>query len=224
MTVSLLIADLVRAGLDPELVGRVAEALAAREPVPVILKDETAERRRSRDREYRANRNRPKSAESAESAEGVSPKDVSPKPPSEITPSPSPPSVPKGTSSPKLAGFDRFWEAYPEKTGKGAARKAFPLAMAKISSFDPLDFVILPALQRYRERKPVDRPWCNPATWLNQERWLDGEPVQAVAQGPPITPEEKAEEADRWRKYHELLEKRDRENGASTQIADDGDR
>ncbi len=33
-------------------------------------------------------------------------------------------------------------------------------------------------LERYKRCKPVDRPWCNPATWLNQKRWLDEWPAE----------------------------------------------
>jgi hypothetical protein len=65
-------------------------------------------------------------------------------------------------------GFDRWWEGYPNKVGKGAARMAFGKALTKTS----LDQLIA-GVQRYKATKLVDRPWCNPATWLNQERWLD---------------------------------------------------
>lgn len=47
--VGVLIADLIKAGLDGELVGRVAAALAEREAV--LVPDEAAERRRAADRE-----------------------------------------------------------------------------------------------------------------------------------------------------------------------------
>lgn len=63
-SVAALIADMIRAGVDPELIGRTAEALAAREPVKIV--DEQAERRRAKDRERKRLRN---SAESDESAE-----------------------------------------------------------------------------------------------------------------------------------------------------------
>lgn len=66
------------------------------------------------------------------------------------------------------ADFDRWWEGYPDKTGKGAARKAFAKALTK-TSLDQL----IEGVERYKRTKPLDRPWCNPATWLNQERWLD---------------------------------------------------
>jgi uncharacterized protein YdaU (DUF1376 family) len=64
--------------------------------------------------------------------------------------------------------FDRWWEGYPEKVGKGAAKKAFTKALTK-TSLDQLTT----GVARYKANKPVDRAWCNPATWLNQERWND---------------------------------------------------
>jgi hypothetical protein len=68
MSIGTLIADLIRAGTDPDLVGRVAEALASKEVAPVVLHDEAAERRRAKDRDRKASlRGSPrKSAESAE--------------------------------------------------------------------------------------------------------------------------------------------------------------
>ena len=91
----------------------------------------------------------------------VSP-DKKPPHPQELTPLSPPISPPQGGS------FDQWWEAYPEKTGKGAARTAFAKALTKTS----LDQLIA-GLERYKATKPLDRPWCNPATWLNQERWTD---------------------------------------------------
>jgi hypothetical protein len=46
--------------------------------------------------------------------------------------------------------------------------KAFKRALGK-TSFD----VLMTGLARYKADKPVARPWLNPATWLNQERWND---------------------------------------------------
>jgi hypothetical protein len=77
--------------------------------------------------------------------------------------------------------FDSWWEGYPEKVGKGAARKAFERALKK-TSLDQLTV----GLERYKQYKPVDRSWCNPATWLNEERWNDqfanGHDVVAAAE------------------------------------------
>ncbi|WP_420578798.1 hypothetical protein [Oceaniradius stylonematis] len=65
------------------------------------------------------------------------------------------------------AGFDAFWAIYPHKVGKRDARSAFGRAVKRV----PLD-VLMAGLRRY-VAKTDDRPWCNPATWLNQDRWDD---------------------------------------------------
>jgi uncharacterized protein YdaU (DUF1376 family) len=64
--------------------------------------------------------------------------------------------------------FEAWWSAYPEKVGKGAARRAYAKARKKADAE-----TLLAGVARYRASKPADRAWCNPATWLNQERWLD---------------------------------------------------
>lgn len=71
--------------------------------------------------------------------------------------------------------FDAFWAAYPKKVGKGAARAAWKKIKAKAETLD----AILAAI----ESQKSSRQWLkddgqyipNPATWLNQERWEDGE-------------------------------------------------
>ena len=56
--IAALIADMVKAGVDPELIGRTAAALAEREPVVLPAKvDEVAERKRAADRERTRARN-----------------------------------------------------------------------------------------------------------------------------------------------------------------------
>lgn len=68
--------------------------------------------------------------------------------------------------------FDDFWKAYPHKVGKGQARRAFAKAIKLVSADE-----MLAGLTRYRKSKPDWQHWCNPATWLNGERWND-EPAQ----------------------------------------------
>lgn len=75
--------------------------------------------------------------------------------------------------------FDQFWRQYPHKVGKGAARRAFDAAMKKKGTTFP-DLML--GLARYAA-KTDDRPWCNPATWLNQERWLDEPAAQGGVNG-----------------------------------------
>lgn len=68
-------------------------------------------------------------------------------------------------------GFREFWEAYPRKTGKLAARKAWRKALNAQSKG-----VILQALTDQvgaGQFSPEDRYRPHPATWLNQGRWED---------------------------------------------------
>lgn len=94
-------------------------------------------------------------------------------------PSSSPPSllppIPPNNSSPSSPSskiyrsneeFDAFWHSYPRKVGKGAARKAYAKALLKTNSA-----VIASAVGRICVDEPEFIP--HPATWLNQERWLD---------------------------------------------------
>jgi hypothetical protein len=118
--VAALIADMVRAGVDPELIGRAAEALSQREPVRVV--DEQAERRRAKDRDRKRLRNSAESAVSVESpslsSPEVSPQTPLPKPLQSIPPSP-----PKGGSSPAETdlAFDA-WDAMADRTGLAKVR------------------------------------------------------------------------------------------------------
>jgi hypothetical protein len=110
------------------------------------------------------------------SPEGSSPTPPSPKPLQSIPPSP-----PKGGSSP--ADFEIFWAGYPHKVGKRDAEKAFSKAIKRIDLA-----ALMAGLHRYAA-KTDDRPWCNPATWLNQDRWTDMPATQPApqrqAQAPP---------------------------------------
>lgn len=62
---------------------------------------------------------------------------------------------------------DEFWAKYPHKVGKGDALAKLERARAKVAWAE-----LTAALDRYIA-KTDDRPWCNPATWLHQERWAD---------------------------------------------------
>lgn len=72
--------------------------------------------------------------------------------------------------------FDRFWQAYPNKKAKGAAKKSWD----KIAPDDDLAFKIILAIdaqKRWRKRERDSNrfvpEWKHPATWLNQQCWLD---------------------------------------------------
>ena len=61
--------------------------------------------------------------------------------------------------------FEDFWKQYPKKVGKGAAKTSYNRALKKVGHAE-----IMTGLARY---SPDPKYTCNPATWLNQERWLD---------------------------------------------------
>lgn len=88
--------------------------------------------------------------------------------------------TPKGVLS--NGEFDTWWLVYPEKVGKGAARKAWTAARSKAS----LE-TLIEGVRRYIADKPPDRSYCHPSKWLNDERWGD-QPAPApvpVARGSP---------------------------------------
>lgn len=67
--------------------------------------------------------------------------------------------------------FETWYRHYPHKVGKRAARRAFD-RIARSKDAPPFAELV-DGLERYIAAKPTDRPWCNPATWLNQGRWAD---------------------------------------------------
>jgi hypothetical protein len=75
--------------------------------------------------------------------------------------------------------FEIFWEHYPRKIGKLAAKKAFDKAI-KLTDFD----TIMDACVDFASsRKGQDEAFTpHPATWLNQGRWDDTAPIK---RGPP---------------------------------------
>ncbi len=79
--------------------------------------------------------------------------------------------------------FDRFWAAYPKKVGKDAARKAWKKLKKPHETLDEILQTL--AWQRESEQWTKDHGQFipNPATYLNQGRWMDERPVTST--GPP---------------------------------------
>lgn len=73
-----------------------------------------------------------------------------------------------------IDGFEEFWERYPRKTVKSAARKAYAKAVKK-AQHDDIMFGLSQQMLSLTAREAQYIP--HPATWLNQERWND-EPEQ----------------------------------------------
>lgn len=80
-----------------------------------------------------------------------------------------------------MDSFELFWSAYPRRTKKADARKAFAKAIKKTT----LD-VMLTALEWQREQESWnDRDECgvlryvpHASSWCNGERWEDERPVK----------------------------------------------
>ncbi len=69
--------------------------------------------------------------------------------------------------------FEKFWNAYPRKVGKGAAEQSFK----KYRPDDELLKTILAAIENQKRseqwQKDNGKYIPNPATWINQKRWED---------------------------------------------------
>lgn len=116
-------------------------------------------------------------------------RDVTPLPPETKSP-PTPPiktqtpnpskNPPKGGQKGSNEGFDRFWSAYPRKTAKADALRAYNRALRRPGVSESL---LVGGLERAKAA------WTDPefiphaATWLNGARWED-EPVQPKPAAP----------------------------------------
>jgi len=74
---------------------------------------------------------------------------------------------------------ERFWAKYPNKVGRADA--IAKLERARKSGKTTWS-TLIGGLDRYIA-KTDDRPWCNPATWLHQQRWTDQPATQAQGNG-----------------------------------------
>lgn len=79
-----------------------------------------------------------------------------------------------------LDEFSRiFWPAYPRKDAKPAALKAFRKARQRVE-LEPM----MEGLHRYKAGISDPKYTCQPATWLNNDRWAD-EPAPQIFQPSP---------------------------------------
>ena len=86
--------------------------------------------------------------------------------------------------------FKRLWDAYPRKTAKAVARRAFARLAARKDA--PTIEVLLAAVARYAEQFAdgrTERKYCaHLGTWLNGERWSD-----EIESAPRVTAEKSGE-------------------------------
>lgn len=92
-------------------------------------------------------------------------------------PEPDPPAKPPRADP---GDFDRFWEIYPRREGKGGAKNAWVRAIKKVSVEEILD-----GARAYRDdgaRKRSDAKFTKtPERWLNAECWTDERPSNGRA-------------------------------------------
>ena len=100
----------------------------------------------------------------------------------------------KRDRSASSAEFENFWLVYPRKINRAVALKAFEKATRKTEAD-----LIITAVRGYKFAD--DEQFIpHPATWLNQERWIDGTPTSVR---PQVTEAEKSaflEEHQQWLK------------------------
>lgn len=118
-----------------------------------------------------------------------------------------PPSPPNESHSPRakepkppLVGewlhFETFWAAYPRKTAKAEARKAWVKAVKKTEAFRIVAGANLYATDPYL---PEPQFIPHPSTWLNGERWNDGPLPPRASKAKPRTADSAiAEDPSYW--------------------------
>lgn len=190
-------------GLSADQMVELAETL---EDAPQTV-ETAADRKRARDRDrMKEKRDAERVArQSRDVARDTSDPFLSPEPPN-LSEEPTPLSPPTGDSSPrpsatplaKPSGFARFWEAYPNKTAKRRAETAW--AKAEKRCVGELLALCLPAIERAKRGRQWREGFIpHPATWLNDDGWLDG--VETAGPEPPAGPITAAELARRHRHF-----------------------
>ena len=67
--------------------------------------------------------------------------------------------------------FEKFWNSYPIKIGKGSAFKAWLKALKKADA----ETIVTGALRYAKDPNREAEFTAHPSTWLNGERWLDSD-------------------------------------------------
>jgi hypothetical protein len=100
------------------------------------------------------------------------------------SPSPSPTPKKKNTSSVYTDEFERFWQAYPRKIGKGAAFRTWKKLNGTRPDADELVRIVEQHKRSEQWKRDGGQYIPHPQTWLNQERWNDELSVQVEAEDP----------------------------------------
>ena len=93
-----------------------------------------------------------------------------------LSPAPDAPSEAEKPKKPQIKSeFERFWEVYPRKIGKGAAQTAFEAALnkPKAPTADRIIQSVIDHKATWNWKKENGQFIPHPQTYLNQDRWKD---------------------------------------------------
>jgi hypothetical protein len=93
-----------------------------------------------------------------------------------LSPAPDAPSEAEKQKKPQIKSeFERFWEVYPRKIGKGAAQTAFEAALnkPKAPTADRIIQSVIDHKATWNWKKENGQFIPHPSTYLHQERWKD---------------------------------------------------
>jgi uncharacterized protein YdaU (DUF1376 family) len=88
-----------------------------------------------------------------------------------------PPKPPKGVDD----SFEEFWKMYPKKIGKGGAEKAWEKIRSAKDNLDAIKKALSWQTKSEQWTKDKGQFIPLPATYLNQQRWLDEKPSTAMS-------------------------------------------
>ena len=209
MSVAALIADMVRAGVSADIIGRTAELLAQREPVTII--DEQAERRREADRVRKKEERLRKSADSADAT------------PSPLCPPFDPPPISPQTRADddaQASASVHLADQCLEAAGLSNDPKAVlwpirPIANC-IRDGAVLTEDVLPTIQRLRAEGRRFGSWAYPCQAIMDAKATREAPAPlGRATGPPNRVPKAHEQAAKLRSFIESAENEHRERQAS---------
>lgn len=179
---------MLAAGMPADAIVAAVEAMEAEMPAVIAVdpRDQKLAMQRDRQARYQERKRQKASDERQCPSEHVNDDapDVRPHPlPSSP---PAPPQLPTPapecitTRARKDDGFDQFWDAYPRKVGKDAARRAYAAAVRRLDDPDA-PAIILVGVGRSRSGWTDPQFIPHPTTWLNQGRYADEPPNPLVA-------------------------------------------
>jgi len=121
-----------------------------------------------------------------------------------------PPKAPQGADE----RFERFWQEYPKKIGKAAAKKSWDKIKGQPDILEKIIHALLWQVSSEQWTKDGGQFIPNPSTYLNQGRWED-EPVIPYSRPDPIGDAswKKSQERDAWEE--ENRKRREAANGNS---------